>query len=317
MQIREYVLRRLLYLVPTLLVISALSFSLIHIAPGDPAEILMTSPTGGADEKTVEEFRVKMGLDQPIHIQYYSWLQKAVHGDFGYSYMTNRLVFKTIIDAFKNTLKLSALSLAIALIIAIPVGILAALKYNTISDDLSRLGALIGVSIPNFWQAYLLILFFSVFLQWLPAAGLGEGGDIRHMILPALTMGTSSAAVIMRMMRSSMLEVMEMDYIRTARSKGLSERTVIMKHAMKNALLPVVTMIGLSIGFMLNGSVIVETIFGWPGIGRLVVESIYSRDYPMIQGSILFVAMIFVVANFLVDIIYTWLNPRITYERNK
>nr|WP_305063917.1 nickel ABC transporter permease [Methanococcoides sp.] len=314
---RGYVLRRLLYLVPSLLFISILSFSLIYIAPGDPAEILMTSPLGGADEKAVEEFRVKMGLDQPLHIQYYLWLEKAVHGDFGYSYMTNRLVLETIIDAFKNTLKLSALSLAIALIIAIPVGILAALKYNTISDDLSRFVSLIGVSIPNFWQAYLLILFFSVFLQWLPAAGIGEGGDIRHMILPALTMGTSSAAVIMRMMRSSMLEVMEMDYIRTARSKGLSELTVIMKHAMKNALIPVVTMIGLSIGFMLNGSMIVETIFGWPGIGRLVVESIYSRDYPMIQGSILFVAMVFVVANFLVDILYTWLNPRITYERNK
>lgn len=318
MQFREYVIRRVVYLVPVLLFISFLSFSLIFIAPGDTAEILLTSPDGGADKAAVEEFRVKMGLDQPLYIQYTAWLGRIMQGDFGYSYMSNRPVFETIMKAFENTLRLSALSLAITIVIAIPAGILAAVKHNTLIDDLSRFGALLGVSIPSFWQAYLMILLFAVYLDWLPAAGTGTGTgcDLEYMILPALVLGTGSAAVIMRMMRSGMLDEMGMDYIRTARSKGLPERTVILRHALKNALIPVVTMIGLSIGFMLNGSVVVETIFGWPGIGRLVVDSIYAHDYPMIQGSILFVALIFVVVNFTVDIIYTWLNPGITYEKN-
>ncbi len=310
----RYILRRLLLLVPTLFLVSIISFSLIHITPGDPAEILLTGPGGGADPEAVEEFRVRMGLDQPFYIQYLRWLNNVLHGDLGYSYMTDQPVADVVIGSFFSTLKLAAVSMMIALLIAIPFGILAATKHNSIVDDLSRLVALLGVSIPNFWQGFLLILIFSIYLGWFPVAGYGDGGDLEHIILPAVTLGTSSAAVTMRLMRSSMFEALEQDYIITARAKGLLERVVIGKHALKNALIPVVTMIGLNAGFLLNGSVVVETIFAWPGIGGLVVFSIYQRDYPMIQGSILFVAIIFLTINFIVDILYAYINPRIRYE---
>jgi peptide/nickel transport system permease protein len=215
---------------------------------------------------------------------------------------------------FQATLKLSIVSMIISLIVSIPLGILAAVKNNTPVDDFCRLGALIGVSLPNFWQAFLLIMIFSVYLDWLPVAGYGDGGDLEHMILPAIALGTASAAVTTRLMRSSLLEALHQDYITTARAKGLSERAVIVRHALKNALIPVVTMLALSFGFLLNGSVVVEWIFGWPGIGGLVVDSIYKRDYTMIQGSILFIAVIFVFLNLIVDISYTYLDPRIRYE---
>lgn len=313
--LREYFIRRLLYLIPILIFISFLSFSLIYIAPGDPAEIMMTSPGGGYDEAAVEQFRVAHGLDQPFIIQYMTWLKNAATGDLGYSYMSEQPVFETVINAFKNTLTLSALALVIALIIAIPLGIISAVKHNTIVDSLCRFGALIGVSMPNFWQAYLMIIVFSVILHWLPGGGFGHGTDISYMILPALVLGTGSAAVMMRMVRSSMLDVLGKEYIQTARAKGLSEATVLMRHALKNALVPIITVVGLSIGFLLNGSVVVETIFGWPGIGNLVVSSILSYDYMMIQGSILFVAIIFLVINFIVDLLYVWANPEIRYDR--
>ena len=313
--LREYFIRRLLYLVPVLLFISFLSFSLIYIAPGDPAEIMMTSPGGGVNEEAVEAFRIAHGLDQPLYVQYFNWLKNAVTGDFGYSYMSEQPVFETVLNAFGNTLTLAVLGLIIALAIAIPAGILSAVKNNTIIDSICRFFALIGVSIPNFWQAYLMIVIFSVMLHWLPASGFGHGTDISYMILPALVLGTSSAAVIMRMTRSSMMEVMGKDYITTARAKGLPEKTVITRHALKNSLIPVITVTGLTIGFLLNGSVIVETIFGWPGIGNLVVNSILSHDYLMVQGTILFVAIIYLAVNFVVDIVYVWANPEIRYER--
>lgn len=313
--LRDYFIRRLLYLVPVLLFISFLSFSLIYIAPGDPAEIMMTSPGGGVNEEAVEAFRIAHGLDKPLYIQYFNWLSNAATGDLGYSYMCEKPVFDTILYAFGNTLTLAIFAMIIALAIAIPAGILSAVKHNTIIDSICRFFALLGVSIPNFWQAYLMIIVFSVMLHWLPASGFGYGTDISFMILPALVLGTSSAAVMMRMTRSSMLEVMGKDYITTARAKGLSEKTVITRHALKNSLIPVITVTGLSIGFLLNGSVIVETIFGWPGIGNLVVNSILSHDYMMVQGTILFVAIIYLAVNFVVDIVYVWANPEIRYER--
>lgn len=314
--LKDYFIRRFLYLVPVFLFISFLSFSLIYIAPGDPAEIMMTSPGGGVNEEAVEAFRAAHGLDQPLYIQYFDWLKKAATGDFGYSYMSDQPVFETVLHAFENTLTLAIFGMIIALAIAIPMGILAAVKHNTIIDSICRFFALIGVSIPNFWQAYIMIIVFSVILHWLPASGFGYGTEISYMILPALVLGTSSAAVIMRMTRSSMLEVMGQEYITTARAKGLSEKAVILRHALKNSLIPVITVIGLSIGFLLNGSVIVETIFGWPGIGNLVVNSILSQDYMMVQGTILFVAIIYLFVNFFVDIIYVWANPEIRYERS-
>ncbi len=309
-----YVAKRILLTLPTMLFVSIISFSLVFLAPGDPAEVLLTSPQGSPSPGVIEEYRVRMGFDQPVYIQYIRWLNNVLHGDLGYSFMSEKPVADTIMRCFQATLKLSIVSIIISVIVSIPLGILAAVKNNTIIDDFCRLGALLGVSIPNFWQAFLLIMLFSIHLDWLPVAGYGNGGDLVHMILPAAVLGTSSAAVTTRLMRSSLLEALNQDYTVTARAKGLPERLVIGKHALKNALIPVVTMLALSLGFLLNGAVVVEWIFGWPGIGDLVVDSIYSRDYTMIQGSILFTSLIFVTLNVIVDISYTYLDPRIRYE---
>ncbi|NPV62673.1 MAG: ABC transporter permease [Methanotrichaceae archaeon] len=309
-----YLAKRVLLIIPALFFVSIISFSLVFLAPGDPAEVLLSSPQGSPSPEMIEAYRVRMGFDQPVYVQYLLWLNNLLHGDLGYSYMSEQPVADTIMKCFQATLKLSIVSMIISIVVSIPLGILAAVKNNTAIDDFCRFGALIGVSIPNFWQAFLLIILFSIYLDWLPVAGYGDGGDLEHMILPAIVLGTSSAAVTTRLMRSSLLEALNQDYIITARAKGLPERVVIGKHALRNALIPVVTMLALSLGFLLNGAVVVEWIFGWPGIGGLVVDSIYKRDYTMIQGSILFIAMIFVILNLIVDISYTFLDPRIRYE---
>ncbi|HON35573.1 MAG TPA: ABC transporter permease [Methanothrix sp.] len=306
--------RRVLQVIPAMLLVSVISFSLIFLAPGDPAVVLLTSPEGSPSQEAIEMFKVRMGMDQPVYIQYLNWLNRLIHGDLGYSYISNQPVADRIMRCFQATLKLSILSMIISLVISIPLGIIAAVRSNTIIDDFCRLGALIGVSIPNFWQAFIFIMIFSIYLDWLPVAGYGHGGDLMHMILPATVLGTSSAAMTTRLMRSSLLEAMNQDYITTARAKGLPERVVIGRHALRNALIPVVTMLALSFGFLLNGSVVIEWIFGWPGIGGLVVDSIYKRDYTMIQGSVLFIAAIFVTLNLIVDISYTYLDPRIRYD---
>lgn len=310
----KYIIKRLILLIPILFLVTLISFSLLFIIPGDPAETILTGPGGGADPKAVEEFRIKMGLDKPIYIQYFTWLESILHGNLGYSYLSKRPVIDTILSRFHATLKLAIVSMIISLMISIPLGIISAIKQYSAIDNVSMVGALLGVSMPNFWQGLLLILLFAVTLGWLPVAGYGDHGDLEHMILPAITLGTSSAAITTRLMRSTMLETINQDYIQAARAKGLSERVVIGKHALKNALIPVVTMIGLNFGYLLDGSVVVETIFAWPGIGLLMVESIYLRDYPMIQGCILFVAIIFIFVNLMVDILYTYLDPRIRYE---
>lgn len=309
----EFVVRRFLLLVPVLILISAISFGIIYITPGDIAKNALMSPSGGADEKSVEEFRIKQGLDKPIHIQYLRWMTNVIQGDLGYSYMTNEGVSDAIIRTFKATLQLAVVSMFISLIIAIPAGIISALKHGTIVDDLFRLSALFGVSMPNFWQAYIMIIVFSLFLKVLPSSGYGDG-SFSHIILPAITLGTGYAAVTMRLMRASMIDVLQQDYIRAARAKGLPEHIVIFRHALKNSLIPVVTVAGLNFGYLLNGSVIVETIFAWPGLGNLIVKSILNKDFPMIQGCILVIAIIFVLINFAVDISYAYLNPRIRYE---
>jgi peptide/nickel transport system permease protein len=290
------------------------SFSIIYFAPGDPAETLCTGPDGNANPKSVEEFRIKMGLDKPLYTQYLIWLNNVLHGDFGYSYQSENPVFDHIKRAFGATFKLSVVSLIISLTISIPLGIISAIKQNSPVDLACTVGASLGVSMPNFWLGLLLMLLFGVYLGWLPVAGYGDGGDLEHILLPAITLGTGSAAITARLMRSSMLEALGQDYIQTARAKGVSERIVIGKHALKNALIPVVTMVGLNFGYLLNGSIVVETIFGWPGIGRLTVDSINMRDYMMVQGCIVFVAILFVMINLLVDISYRYIDPRIRYE---
>jgi peptide/nickel transport system permease protein len=313
----KYIIKRLILLIPILFLVTLISFSLLFIIPGDPAETILTGPSGGADPKAVEEFRIKMGLDKPVYIQYFTWLNDILHGNLGYSYRSKQPVLDQILSSFHATLKLAIVSMIISLMISIPIGIISAIKQYSAIDNVSMAGALLGVSMPNFWQGLLLILLFAVTLGWLPVAGYGDHGDLEHIILPAITLGTSSAAITTRLMRSTMLETINQDYIQAARAKGLSERVVIGKHALKNALIPVVTMIGLNFGYLLDGSVVVESIFAWPGIGLLMVESIYMRDYPMIQGCILFVAVIFIFVNLMVDILYTYLDPRIRYETKK
>jgi peptide/nickel transport system permease protein len=309
----EFITRRLLLLLPVLLLISVISFSIIYISPGDTAENALMNPGGGVDQKAVEEFRFKTGLDEPVYIQYINWVSKVLHGDLGQSYMTGEAVSEAIFRCFKVTLKLAIISMLVSLIIAIPLGIFSALKKGTITDDTCRLLALAGVSMPNFWQAYLLIIVFALTLKVLPSSGYGDG-SLNYILLPAITLGTGYAAVTMRLMRSSMLDVLQQDYIRAARAKGVPEYMIILKHALKNSLMPVVTVAGLNFGYLLNGSVIVETIFSWPGIGNLIISSILSKDYPMIQGCVLFIAVIFVLVNFAVDISYSFLNPKIRYE---
>ncbi|AKB40328.1 Oligopeptide transport system permease protein OppB [Methanosarcina mazei WWM610] len=309
----EFIARRLLLLVPVLLLVSVISFSIIYISPGDTAENAIMNPGGGVDRKAVEEFRAKTGLDEPVHIQYINWMGRVLRGDLGESYMTGVGVSESIFRCFKVTLKLAVVSMLVSLVIALPLGIISAVKKGTVIDDVCRLFALAGVSMPNFWQAYLLIIVFALTLKVLPSSGYGDGG-ITYLFLPAVTLGTGYAAVTMRLMRSSMIEVLQQDYVRAARAKGVPEHMVIFRHALKNSLIPVVTVAGLNFGYLLNGSVIVETIFSWPGIGNLIVSSILSKDYPMIQGCVLFIAVIFVLVNFAVDISYAYLNPRIRYE---
>jgi peptide/nickel transport system permease protein len=309
----EFITRRFLLLLPILLLVSVISFSIIYVSPGDTAKNALTSPGGGVDQKAVEELKAKTGLNEPVYVQYINWMGKVLHGNLGQSYMTGEEVSDAILRCFKVTLKLAVISMLVSLIIAIPLGILSALKKGTVIDDLCRFFALAGVSMPNFWQAYLLIIVFSLTLKVLPSSGYGDGG-FAYIFLPAVTLGTVYAAVTMRLMRASMLEVLQQDYIRAARAKGVSEHMIIIKHALKNSLIPVVTVAGLNFGYLLNGSVIVETIFSWPGIGNLIVSAILSKDYPVIQGCMLFVALIFVLVNFTVDVSYAYLNPKIRYE---
>ena len=295
-----------------LLGVSILTFSIVHLVPGDPAEMIAIERYGEeVTEDVIEHVRIELGLDKPVYIQYLRWLGNVLQGDLGISSRTGHPVLDEIMVRFPATLELAIVSMIISLIISIPIGILSAIKQYSTIDNVSMFGALIGVSIPNFWLGLLLILFLSVHLGIFPVFG---RGGIEHLILPAITLGTGMTAITTRLIRSSMLEVLNQDYIRTARAKGLKEIVVIGKHALKNAMIPVVTIIGLQFAALLDGTVIVEVIFAWPGIGRLLVDSVFARDIPMIQGGVLFSAIIITTVNLLVDISYTYLDPKIRYE---
>lgn len=310
-----YIFKRTGLMVFILAGVSIITFSMMHLVPGDPAEVIAIERYGEeVTAETIEHVRRELGLDQPIYVQYFRWLSNLFQGSLGYSYRTDRPVLDEILTRLPATVQLALAGMLVSLLIAIPIGILSATRQYSAIDNISMAGAFLGVSMPNFWLGLLLILFFSVHLGWLPVFG---RGGIEHLILPALTLGTGLAAITARLMRSSMLEVLRQNYIRTARAKGLSERVVICKHALKNALIPVVTVAGLQFGFLLEGTVIVEVIFAWPGIGRLLVDSIFARDLPVIQGCILFIAVIFVLINLLVDISYAYLDPRIRYEARR
>lgn len=309
----NYIFKRLLMLFPVLILVSIISFLVIYISPGDVAENALRDPSGGFNQKSVDEFKNKMGLNEPIYIQYFNWIKKVVTGELGNSYITGESVFSSILRSFKFTFKIAVFSMFVSLIIALPMGIISALKPNSIIDDICRFIGLIGVSIPNFWQAYLLIILFSLTWKILPSSGYGNG-NILYIILPAITLGTGYAAVTMRLIRSTMLDVLKQDYIRAAKAKGIPEHIIVLKHAFRNSLIPVITVAGINFGSLLNGSVIVETIFAWPGLGNLMVSSILSKDYPIIQGCILFIALIFMLINFIVDMTYAYINPKIRYD---
>lgn len=309
------IVRRAFQLLFLLFGISFLVFSSMYIAPGDPASMI-GGPT--ATTSDLEAIRADLGLNDPFLVQYGTYVKNAVKGDFGYSYQTRQPVAEAIAIRFPNTMKLAVASMIIAVIIGILAGLISALKQNSWIDVSSTTFALAGISIPNFWLGAILILVFAVNLQWLPVGGLSspfytiEG--MKELILPAITLGTGSAAMIARMTRSSILEVAKADYVRTARAKGVKENKVIWIHTLKNAMIPVITVIGLTFGGLLGGTIITEKVFAINGVGRLMVDAIAARDFPMVQGSVLLVATLFVVVNLIVDIVYTYIDPRITYD---
>ena len=304
----RYILKRLLMLVPVLFGVTLVSFSLLQIVPGDPAVLLAGED---ANPDFIEAVRKEYGFDQPVYVQYWRFISHAVQGDFGISIRNRAPVVDLLVQRFAFTAQLSFLSILIAAAIGLVAGVISATRQYSIFDNLSMLGALFGISMPIFWLGLLLMLVFSVELRWFPAGG---AGGLRHMILPAVALGAASAAVIARMTRASMLEVVRQDYIRTARANGLREWVVIYKHALKNAMIPVITVFGLEFGYMLGGAVLTETVFSLPGVGRLMVEGIFQRDYPVVQGAMLLVAATFVLVNLLTDIAYALFDPKIRYE---
>ena len=331
-----YITKRLLMLIPVLLGVSIIAFSLIHLTPGDPA---ITIAGEHASPQTLNTIRVKYGLNKPLYIQYFIWLKDVLHGDLGRSIVSNEYISKEILQRFPNTFELTFFAMILAIAIGAMAGIISASRqYSTL--DYTTMGiALFGVSMPVFWLGIMLMMIFGVYLRWLPISGridllihfrritgfyildsIITGNikalisSIRYLILPSLALATIPTATIARVTRSSMLEVLRQDFIRTERAKGLSEKIVIYKHAVRNAMIPVITVIGLNFGLLLSGAILTETVFSWPGIGRYVVNAVGMRDYPAVQGCILFFAFLFVIVNLITDIIYIYIDPRIHYK---
>ncbi|WP_026268134.1 nickel ABC transporter permease [Micromonospora sp. CNB394] len=306
-------LTRLLSVIPVLFGISVISFLVIRMIPGDVISSIMGQDFG--DPAIEAEMRRYFGLDMPVYEQFLRWLGALVQGDFGTSMRSGQPVLEEIMQRLPSTLLLAVSALLVSILISIPLGVLSATRRNGLLDATTRVGSLVGLSLPNFWLGILLVYVFSVSLGWLPSQGAGEGGGfgetLKHLVLPAVTLGSSLAAISMRMTRSSMLEVLNQDYVRTARAKGLHERVVMARHALRNSLIPVVTVLGIQAGALLGGTVIVEQVFAWPGLGTMVIRGISQRDYPVVQGTLLFLAFFYVVVNFLVDLIYTYLDPRL------
>jgi peptide/nickel transport system permease protein len=301
----SYILRRLMLLFFVLAGILFLVFFLIHLIPGDPVDIML-GDHAALSEKTI--LYKSLGLDQPLSKQFVLYLKNVLRGDLGISLHSKKPVLSEIIERFPASFELMTGAMIIAFVIAFPLGILSALKPYGLMDSSAMFISFIGISMPNFWLGPLLILLFSIKLDWLP---INERGGIEHLILPSLTLGLSMAAILSRMIRSTMLEIFKEDYIRTAWANGLSPARIIFKHALRNALLPVITIIDLQIGVLLSGAIITESIFDWPGLGSLLLEGIYSRNYPLVQGCILFIASIYVFVNLLTDILYAWADPRV------
>lgn len=306
-----YALRRLLQLIPILLAISIIIFILMNIVPGGPVAALIDTKRGTFDPKVLEEIKRNWGLDQPLYVQYGRWLWNLLHGDLGRSYRGQDLVSRVVLERLPATFQLAAAAMVYAVTVGVGTGIIAAVRRNTAWDLSAMMVALLGVSMPTFALGLLLMLLFGVYLQWLPVSGYGRWD---HLVLPALTLGAAVTAVIARVTRSAMLSVLGHDYIRTARAKGVAERVVVYRHALKNALIPVVTIVGVQTGNLLSGAVITETVFNWPGVGRLMINSIFQRDLPVVQGVVLLFAVTFTLVNLAVDLLYAGVNPRVRYS---
>ncbi|PTX64281.1 peptide/nickel transport system permease protein [Melghirimyces profundicolus] len=335
MNILNYILIRFLWAIPTLLGVSILVFLMIHLIPGDPAQ-LMLYPRGTPEQ--VEALREQLGLNDPMAVQYFNWLKDALFFDFGKSVSTGSSVISEISSRFAATVELALSALSIAVVVGIPLGVIAARKKNSLIDYLCITFSLGGVSIPVFWLGLMLIFVFAATLGWLPVSGrismdsgmqivtgfylldallIGNlyafGDAVKHLILPAVALSTIPLAMVVRITRSSMLEVLSQDYMKTARAKGIPGRLIIYKHALRNALIPVVTVLGIQIGSLMGGSILTETVFSWPGLGSLIIDSINDRDYPVIQGVVFLATLIMIVVNLIVDVLYAYLDPRIRY----
>jgi peptide/nickel transport system permease protein len=331
-----YVIKRLLQIIPVVLGVTLIAFALIHLAPGDPVRTMLGQH---ATQQEIDETRAKYGLDQPLYVQYFIWLGDVLQGDLGRSILSHEQVTTEIASRFPNTIELAIAAMIFAIIIGVVAGIISATKQYSIADYSVMGVALFGISMPVFWLGIMLMMIFGVFLGWLPIGGridlllpfnritgfmiidsiiTANGAALisvlRHLILPAIALGTIPMAIIARTTRSSMLEILRQDFIRTERAKGLSERKVIYKHAIRNAMVPVVTVIGLNFGLLLSGAILTETVFSWPGVGRLVIDAVYARDYPLVIGCILVFALVFVIVNLITDLLYTYIDPRIHYD---
>jgi len=307
----RYIINRLLMLIPVMLGVVFIVFFIMNLAPGDPVYQIASEQATPAE---LQELRVKMGLDGNIFTRYMRYIKKMIQGDLGVSYISKRSVMKTYLERLPNTLLLASVTMLVAILISIPLGIIAAVHQNSIKDTVSMILALLGLSIPNFWLGLLLIILFSLKLKWLPSGGIN---GLKSIILPALTVGLGLAALMTRTTRSSMLDVIRQDYLRTARSKGVAEKKVIYKHALKNALIQIITIFGIQFSNVLGGSVLAETVFSWPGVGRLVVDAINQRDIPMVTGALVMTTMLVSIVNLLVDIIYAYVDPRIKAQYTK
>ncbi|MBT9258883.1 MAG: ABC transporter permease [Clostridiales bacterium] len=311
----SYVIKKLITAIPILVGVTLMVFLILHLTPGDPALVILGQD---ATPEAVEALREKLGLNDPLPVQYLRYLNNLLHGDLGTSIRTNQPVTRELMTRFPNTVELAFVSLLFATVLGLLTGTIAAVKRGTWIDTVTMTGAVAGVSAPSFWLGLMFMLLFAYYLHWLPASG--RGGPLTtwagwsHIMLPAITLGLGSAATLARITRSSLLDVMAQDYVRTARAKGLKERLVIYRHALRNALVPVVTIVGLQLGFLLGGAVVTEQIFAWPGIGTQIITAIGNRDFPVVQGAVLLIAVTFVLVNLAVDILYYFVDPRIRYD---
>jgi peptide/nickel transport system permease protein len=330
------ILERILYTIPIMIGVAVIVFIFIRLTPGDPVDIMM-GQGGAISAGEIEQLRSEFHLDEPISRQLWYFLRDAVQGDLGFSYIKKKPVTTLIFDRLPATIELAVGSLLAALVVAFPIGIISAVRQNSLLDRVSMASAFLGISMPGFWLGIVLILIFSVWLRWLPVQGriahdaglkvitgyytvdslvtgnwVALWSSIKHLLLPSVTLGAAVAAIVARVLRSSMLEILRADYVQLARAKGAPEWVVVLKHGLRNALIPTVTVVGLQVGVLLGGNMIIETVFGWPGLGRLVVEAIFNRDFPLVQGAVMVYAFTFVIANLIVDIMYTYLNPKIT-----